>query len=213
MAKFNIAQNFPPIFQNRPVPRRVQKIREFKKARIIWNRTKSTRARKMIEKISKNIFEESRNVPDRILPPSISIARKVGRELSKWNDLFAAALHPGPFANYKREPWRIPPPSGLSCPRPFLPFSRWKLCAIRILFHRDTVQDYFLCTSTKFVSLPMAPVDYKDRSFRRGGGEAGGGGPFVTRLSSSYPRKSYLVPRFSFSLSLPLVLLLLFQGN
>lgn len=42
----------------------------------------------------------------------------------------------------------------------------------------------------------------------RGGGEGGGGwAPFVTRLSSSsYPRKSYLVPRSYLSLSLPLSL-------
>lgn len=191
-------QNFPPISQT---VHRIQKIRKSWKGREQRDGKMDTREENEREDtLEKYLWRKIRNVPDRI--PCISIARKVGRELSKWNDLFAAALHPGPFANYKREPWRIPSPSGLSCPRPFLPFSRRKLCAVRILFHRDTVQDYFLCTSTKFVSLPMAPVDYKDRSFRRGGGEVGGGGPFVTRLSSSYPRKSYLVPRFHLSLSL-----------
>lgn len=153
--------------------------------------------------MEENIFEESGNVPDRILPPSISIARKVGRELSKWNDLFAAALHPGPtFANYKREPWRIPLPSGLSSLFPGENFVRSGSFSTETPYKIT----FFVQARSSFPCRWLQSITKTALSDVGVGRMGGGGGPFVTRLSSSYPRKSYLVPRFYLSLSLSLSL-------
>ena len=109
--------------------------------------------------------------------------------------LIRGALHPGPFANYKGGSVANSASSGGPRSR-FLFFPAKTLCGSPASqpttgsFSTETPYKITFFVQAKFVSLPMAPVDYKDRSLRRR--------LFCAVASSSYPRKSYLVlvPRY-----------------